>query len=311
MTPSSPYNGRKVLVTGATGFIGSHLCQHLLRDGAKVHGTGRQIPPDAAAAVQWKRGDLADPVFVDKLFAEVQPEFVFHLAGHVVGARDIAQVGPTFRDILAATVNVLQSATSHGKPRLILTGSMEEPDPGEGAVIPSSPYAAAKSACTGYASMFHALYELPVVNARVFMVYGPGQRDVRKLVPYVTLALLRGEAPQLSGGERLVDWVYVDDVVEGLCALGCRPGLEGGRFDLGTGNPVPVRDVVLELVRIIEPAVQPQFGAIADRPMEQIRKANVAATTQATGWAPRTSLEDGLRATVRWYSEHAKRDSQP
>ena len=301
-TPRESCEGQRVLVTGATGFIGSRLGRRLAAGGARVIGVGRKAPAEETPGVEWRLGDLADDRFVDRLFAEVSPERVFHLASHVVGARDLEQVAPTFRDILAATVNVLTAAARHGKPRVVLTGSLEEPEPGRGPAAPSSPYAAAKAACTGYAAMFHALYGVPVVNARVFMVYGPGQRDLLKLVPYVILSLLRGETPKLSAGDRRVDWIYVDDVVEGLLALGEGPGLEGGRFDLGTGALTPVREVVMTLVRLVRPGLQPEFGALAARAMEQVRTADAAATERATGWRPRTSLEEGLRETVRWYA---------
>lgn len=309
MAEPSSYTGKKVLVTGATGFIGSRLCARLLALGAEVCGVGRRLPRGAESAIQWKIGDLSEENFVDRLFKETKPEVVFHLAGHVAGARDLALMQPTFRDILAATVQVLLSATRHGGPRVVLTGSMEEPDPGQGPSAPSSPYAAAKAAAALYADLFYALYRLPVVNARVFMVYGPGQRDRRKLVPYVILSLLKGEDPKLSGGDRLVDWIYVDDVVEGLLLLGAREGVEGRRFDLGNGVLISVRDVVLQLAQIVRPDSRPQFGALADRPMEQVRKADADATFRAIGWRARTSLEAGLQETVRWYAAHPTDES--
>lgn len=83
--------------------------------------------------------------------------------------------------------------------------------------------------------MFHALYKVPVTLARLFMVYGPGQKDLKKLVPYVILARLQGEDVKLSSGTRPVDWVYVDDVVEGLVRMSRQAGVAGQRIDLGTG----------------------------------------------------------------------------
>lgn len=299
--PARAYGGEPVLVTGATGFIGAALCRRLLAAGARVTGVARRVPPASLPGWEWKAGDLADSAFTESLFETVRPAHVFHLAGHVVGARGLEQVAPTFRGILQATVHVLQAAARRGRPRVTAAGSMEEPDPAQGSVVPSSPYAAAKAACDGYAAMFHALYGLPVVRARIFMVYGPGPRDSAKLVPYVIRSLLRGEAPELTGGGRKVDWIFVDDVVDGLLALGAAAGIEGGRFDLGTGVLTSVRDLVRELARRIAPEIRPRFGARADRLMEQVRKADVAATARACGWTPRTPLRDGLRATVEAY----------
>ena len=107
---------------------------------------------------------------------------------------------------------------------MVMTGSLAEPDPKNGELFPSAPYAAAaKWASSGYARMFHALYKLPVVIARVFMVYGPAQQDLTKLMPYVSLSPSRGD-PEDQQRRRPVDWVYVSDVVEGFVALGKAAG---------------------------------------------------------------------------------------
>ena len=304
MSDPTSWVKRPVLVTGASGFVGMHVCRLLTERGAVVHGVGRRPPPqDMAQDVSFHRGDLAEAGFVDRLLDEVRPRCVFHLASHVVGARDLDQVPATLRDGLVATVNILAAAARHGGPRVVLAGSLEEPETEGELPVPSSPYAAAKLAGASYARMFHALYGLPIVHARIFMVFGPGQRDLRKLVPYTILALLRGEAPKVSAGDRLVDWVYVEDVARGLIVLGEREGIEGQRIDLGTGVLTSVRDIVLELSRLVRPDLSPDFGAVAARPMEQVRRADIDATVRATGWRPVVSLREGLERTVRWYAE--------
>jgi UDP-glucose 4-epimerase len=150
--------------------------------------------------------------------------------------------------------------------------------------------------------MFHSLYGVPVVMVRIFMVYGPRQRDETKLVPYVITSLLRGESPGLSSGTRPVDWVYVDDVVEALVASAGTESAVGETLDVGSGMLTPIRTVVEEIVDLMRPAVQPRFGALPDRPNERIRVANVERTQGVLGWAPRTPLKQGLAATVDWYA---------
>jgi nucleoside-diphosphate-sugar epimerase len=205
---------------------------------------------------------------------------------------------------VVTTVNLLTTATELGVDRIVLVGSLEEPGRGELATVPSSPYAASKWAAGDYARMFHALFGTPVVIARTFMVYGPGQVDGRKLVPYVTRALLRGVAPELSSATRPVDWIYVDDVVDGLLALGVTPGAGGESFDVGSGQLVPVRDVVLQLADIIRPSVEIEFGAVPDRPLEQVRVADATDTKARIGWEAQVALRDGLERCVEWYAEH-------
>ncbi len=303
MTNVQKLAGRTALVTGASGFIGTVLCRRLVETGAVVHGVSRTERAPAGDGVAWHRCALEDAGAVRALLAEVRPELVFHLASHVAGSRFLELVLPTFHGNLTTTVNLLTAATELGCGRVVLTGSMEEPDPGPAWPVPSSPYAAAKYAASAYGRMFHALYQTPVVMLRVFMVYGPGQQDVRKLIPYVTLSLLKGETPQLSSGVRQVDWVYVDDVVEAYLAAALAEGAEGKTIEVGTGELVSVRGVVEQLYEIIRPDTKPSFGSLADRPMEQVRAADVAASLRHIGWRAKTGLREGLGRTVDWYRE--------
>ena len=306
MTRSSRLMGQKVLVSGASGFIGAHLCRRLLKDGVEVHGISRSDRSRGENGVFWWRGDLADAETVREILSALRPDLIFHLASHVAGARDRQLVGPTFRSNLLSTVNLLDIASEVGCRRILLAGSLEEPEPGDSQAIPCSPYAAAKWAGSAYARMFHALYQLPVVICRLFMVYGPGQQDLRKLVPYVVLSLLRGEAPQLMNGRREIDWIYVEDVVEGFIAAAAAEGIEGKTVDLGSGSLVPVRTVVEKLVCLINPGIEPRFGALTDRPLEQVRVADVANSLDLIGRKPTVSLEEGLKRTADWYALQSK-----
>jgi nucleoside-diphosphate-sugar epimerase len=295
------FAGRTALVTGASGFIGSALCARLLSGGAKVHGTSRRQLPSAEQGVHWWQSDLVDPEEVRRIVETVRPDYIFHLASCVAGSRALELVLPTLQGNLLAAVNVLTAATQVGCERLVLTGSMEEPQPDGNWPIPCSPYAAAKFAASAYGRMFHSLYRTPAVMLRLFMVYGPGQQDLKKLVPYVTLSLLEGRAPDLSSGQRRVDWIYVDDVVEAFVATALADGVNGETFDIGSGHLETVRTVVEKLARAVDSATQPNFGVVPDRPMEQEQVADITPGALRLGWQPRMGLEEGLRRTVEWY----------
>ena len=301
------FSSVRVLVSGADGFIGSHLCQSLLAAGAEVHGVSRREV--ANHGIRWWRADLADPDATRHVMRQVRPAFVFHLASHVSGSRDLAAVTPTLRDNLVTTVNVLTAACEIDRPRILLAGSMEESKAGDVDQTPSSPYAAAKTACAGYGRMFHALYGLPVVNVRTAMAYGPGQRDGSKLVPYVTNALLRSESPRLGSGNREVDWVYVEDVVDAFLAAAVADGISGASIAVGSGQLVTIRSVVQQLVELTGSDVRPQFDAIRDRPLERVQRADVASTRAAIGWEPAVPLREGLGRTVDWFRERANRQT--
>lgn len=299
---STDLAGKVALVSGATGFIGSNLCCELRSRGARVHGVGRRRRSGFEADIEYESVDLAAPGAAGELMRAVRPDFVFHLASHVQGSPDFEHVLPTFRSNLQTTINLLAAATEVGCERMIVTGSLVEPEAGTER-IPSSPYAAAKWASSDYSRMFHALYGLPVVIARVFMVYGPAQQDETKLVPYTIRSVACGEAPGITSGRRQIDWIYVDDVVAGLITLSSAPGLEGGTVDLGSGSLITTAELVEVICSLMKTAVRPQFGALADRPLEPVRVARVAETTALTGWTPTVSLREGLTRTIDWYSD--------
>jgi UDP-glucose 4-epimerase len=303
--------GQSVLVTGASGFIGARLCERAIELGAVVHGVSRQPSPCASPTLRWEPLDVTDEAAVRELVRRVEPDVVFHLASGVSGDRSPDLVLPMLHANLVAAVNVMLACQEARCRRLVLAGSMEEPDVGDAGAVAQSPYAAAKWAALAYARMFHALYELPVVHLRIFMVYGPGQRDLRKLIPYVTTSLLRGEAPDLMSGEREVDWIYVDDVVDAFLAAAVTSRVEGASLDIGSGRLVPVREVVAHLGRIVGGGIEPNYGALPDRKLERVRSADPAPAAAAIGWRPRRSLGDGLARTVDFYRAELARGSAP
>lgn len=293
----------RILVTGGSGFIGSSVCRLLVAEGVDVHALSRAKSPSRSPRdhVRWWRGDLSDAAAVRDIVSSVRPEIILHLAGHTQAARGLEQVEPTFQSNLVSTVHLLSAASAFGCRRIVLTGSLEEPEAVEVEVVPSSPYAASKWAASAYGRMFHALYELEVVILRVFMVYGAEQADVRKLIPSVTLALLRGEVPKLSTGKRPVDWIYVDDVASAFLAAAAAEGIGGMTIEIGSGRLVTVRSVVEQLVPLVDSEGMVEFGALPERPSEQVRAANVARTKALLDWEARVSLEEGLERTVAWY----------
>lgn len=293
--------GKRVLVTGATGFIGWRLCESLVALGAQVYGlsrTGRA----KGILYDWETvaADLTDIEVVRVAVANAQPQLIFHLAGLVTGRQDLNLVLPTLQNNLAGTVHLLLTVVEIGCERIVVVGSSEEPAAGDPNDIPISPYAAAKAAASMYARMFHKVYALPVVVARPFMTYGPRQEPA-KLIPYTILSLLRGENSHLSSGKVIYDFIYLVDVVRGLLKASIQPDLVGHTVDLGTGQGTRVQDVVGRLVELSGSSARPLFGIMPDRLGERSRVADREATSRLLGWEPAWSLSDGLRETIAWY----------
>src|SRR5262245_52115086 len=172
---------RKILITGGSGFLGSHLCRRLRELGAEVHATSR-LDRIGDGSIWWK-SDMADLSAARRLLAAVKPDTIYHLAGSVGAGPDFDLVVPAYHSLLTSTVNLLVAGTEIGCRRVVLIGSCTEPflehaNQNQG----SSPYAMAKWAATGYGRMFHGLFQTPVVIVRPFMVYGPAQAPT-KLIP--------------------------------------------------------------------------------------------------------------------------------
>ena len=208
---------------------------------------------------------------------------------------------PTFHSNLTTTVNLLISATEIGIKRFILAGSLEEPEAGGGVIVPPSPYAASKWAASAYARMFHEIYNTSLVNLRIFMTYGPGNQSPQKLIPYVINSLLNQEAPKLSNGQRKIDWIFIDDLIDGMIRVAFADDVDGCTIDLGSGKGISIQDIVEKLVSLVNQEIKPIYGAIDDRPMEQVNVANIDDTYKKIGWKPKISLDRGLESTVRWF----------
>jgi len=302
MPDLSKYLNKKVLVTGGSGFIGSLACEALIKLGAEVHSVSRQSM-DSNNGVRWWQGDLVDYEWVRNLFNNVGPDIVIHLASEVTGKREIEFVLPTMNGNMVSAINLMICATELNCERIILAGSLEEPDCSDPDPIPSSPYAAAKWASSAYARMFFNLYKTPVVIARLFMVYGPHQKDILKLIPYVALSVLNNNVPKLANGKRPVDWIYVDDIVDGLLLMGLAKNIDGQTLELGSGELTTTGEVANLLCELGQVELRPEFGSIAERAMEQIRVAAINNTSEKIGWQPKVSLQKGLSNTLLFYKQ--------
>jgi nucleoside-diphosphate-sugar epimerase len=292
-------SGLNIMVTGGSGFLGSHLTDRLVLAGARVHAVSR-VPRLSNDTVHWWQGSFEDIDSARNLIDAIHPDIIFHLGGHVTAAPGFEHVLPTLQSLLLSTVYLLIAGSERKCRRIVLTGSLTEPDGGIANEISGSPYAVAKWASNAYARMFNSLYQTPVVVVRPFMTYGPRQAK-EKIVPYVISSLLRGEAPKLASGKWQADWIYVRDVIDGLLAAALKPRVEGSIVDLGSGTLVSVRDIVNHIIDLTHAHILPIFGALPDRPMEHARVADIIFAQRTLDWKPRVSLAEGLKETVDWY----------
>ena len=256
--------------------------------------------------MHWRSIDLTNTAATERAFKEVQPELIFHLCSHAQGERDLPLVIQTFQNELTAAVNVLLAVTKIKCNRIIFPGSFEEPDPSDFAL---SPYAAAKAATRMYAQMFHVLYELPVVMTRIFMAYGPGQSQ-KKIIANCIASLRENRPMEIRNPNRQLDWIYIDDVIQGLVATMMTPGLEGNSVDIGSGKLVTIQNIVQQLQMLTGNFASVRFVNNPDISSDKIAAANLEKTESLTGWHPTVSLDKGLEKTVLFHSLSIKKNHE-
>jgi len=296
------FRGKSVLVTGATGFIGSHLSEVLLSLGAVVYGIGlpchySKIVP----GVDYLEADLIhDEIIIQRLLTDISPSFIYHLAGLVDTRQDIEMVIPTLENNLIGSIKLLIALTKVSCERIIITGSSEAPI---NRYYPNSPYAASKLALIGYANMFNKLYGLPVAVARPFMCFGPHQpKD--KLISSVILSIINGHAPKLSSGERICDLIYINDMVRGLLWMAINENSVGQILDLGMGVGFTIREIVGVISELMNSEFPPEFGILSDRIYDFPQIANLSDTTNIIGWKPLWTLNEAVVETINWYKKN-------
>jgi len=306
--------GRKMLVTGAAGFIGSHLCRALCDAGHAV------IAADVPNADWWRhnelaisatriRCDLADVRAVAALARRGPFDTVFHLASTVDVRRDKALVGRMLETDLRATAHVLTTLAPTAR-RVVLAGTCEEYGDGSAPFretqreVAVSPYAWAKISATHLGQLFAKVFDAPVVVVRPFLTYGPLQTG-DMLVPAAIRAALAGVPLKMTRGDQTREFNYVTDIVAGLIAVARAPGVVGQIINLGSGRPTRVAALARLVYKLCSSAAAPKLGAFPHRPGETMRFfSDTRHARRLVRWTPRTTLVDGLRHTIAWMRGH-------
>lgn len=305
------YAGRKVLVTGATGFIGTALIGRLTRQRARVVGLVHKAPPSIThPSLCWVHHDTSSLSEAHQLFADHQPEVVFHLAGTRGGrgsSHDRLQTAMWTN--LTLTHNLLEAARAHSVQAFVQVGSSEEygnvpvPFSEKQGVLPSSPYGVTKLAATLLAQEYAQACALNACTARVFMAYGPGQ-GLDFFLPQLIDAWGKGEVLKMSPGQQSRDFLWIDDCVEALLRLGCHNDLGGTIVNICTGVETQLGQVIDLLHRLTNREPLVDKGAFPYRDREMMRNVGDPGWLgQLTNYRPATSLEEGLQRMVgsgRW-----------
>lgn len=318
------YTGKRVVVTGADGFIGSHVVEAAVKQGAEVtalalynsfdgHGWLDNLSPETRGAVRILRGDVRDAGFVTRLLAA--QDICFHLAALIAIPYSYEAPDSYVATNVTGTLNVLEAARAHGLSRVVHTSTsevygtarstpMDESHPLQG----QSPYSASKIGADMMAEAYARSFGLPVVTLRPFNTFGPRQSE-RAVIASIVRQALDPACDVIRVGDLSPkrDFTYVGDTADAFIALGLADGLAWGEaYNGGTGRFVSIEET-LGLVRAITGCDKPvETDRTRTRPANSEVWALLADNRKiadAAGWTPRVAFEDGLARTIDWWRD--------
>ncbi|MBI4342983.1 MAG: GDP-mannose 4,6-dehydratase [Candidatus Omnitrophica bacterium] len=321
------WSGRRVLVTGATGFVGTWLAKALLDSGAQVVCLVRDADPNALfirggidEQVTIVAGSLQDYFLLERALKQYEIDTVFHLAAEAIVPNAIVSPLSTFESNIRGTWQLLEavrrtptvtrtvvasSDKAYGaQPRLPYT----EEDPLRG----RHPYDASKSCADLLAQAYASTYELAVGITRCANIYGPGDINWSRLIPGTIRSILRRERPVIrSDGKSTRDYLYIADAVEAYLTLGTRveePGIRGEPFNFGPGRAVSVLDLAARLLAL---GPYPELTLdIVNTAKAEIRDQSLSSekAKRLLGWRPSVGLDEGLERAMKWYQAFLEED---
>lgn len=322
MSPASGFwTGKRALVTGATGLVGSWLVERLLESGATVVALVRDWDPQSRLIqsgtiqrISVVSGELEDYAAVDRAVNEQEVDTVFHLGAQTIVGTALRGPRATFDANIRGTYNLLDACRVHATlvKRVIVASSDKaygdvETLPYTEAMPPLGrhPYDVSKSCADLLAQAYHVTYKLPVTVARCGNIYGGGDLNWSRIVPGTIRSLRQNERPVLrSDGTFKRDYVYVEDAVDAYMLLGEKlgqPGVDGGAFNFGPAKPLTVLEIVARMRALmkkesLEPVIRNEARAEIK---DQFLSSEKARTVLA--WKPKFTLDDGLTRTIAWY----------
>jgi len=319
---ASSYAGTKILVTGADGFIGSHLTEALVSARGEVtalaqynsfdsHGWLDDLPEPVREKINLVRGDVRDAAFINRLVHG--HEIVFHLAALIAIPHSYVATQSYVETNVLGTLNILEAARQHGTERVVhtstsevygtaLTMPIDESHPLQG----QSPYSASKIAADMMAEAFARSFGVPVVLLRPFNTFGPRQSE-RAIIGTITRQALDPACSTIMVGDSTTvrDLTFVTDTAAAFMAAGLSENLKYGQsYNAGSGRAIMVADLIkliVELTSCGKPVVQDNKRLRPHNSEVRALLADCTRFTQATGWSPRVSFREGLQKTVEWW----------
>lgn len=308
--------GKRVLVTGGSGFIGSHLVHRLLGEGAQVAVTVRygNVMKNERLRNDYERIEVIEADLRNRgalsAIRQFDPEIVFHLAAYNHVGESFRQVEECFDVNAKGTANILD--VSEGARRFVYISTSEVyghqpsvPFTESQCPEPISPYSITKYAGELYCRMRERMSGGPsIVILRPFNAFGPYQ-SAKAIIPELIITCLRNQPVHTTLGEQTREFNFVSNLVDGILLAGAHPGNIEGPINLAAAEEISIRDLVRKIAALTETRSKIEIGAIPYRPTEIWRMyADSSRAQQVLGWKPRISLDDGLTITIDWFRKY-------
>jgi nucleoside-diphosphate-sugar epimerase len=301
----------KVLITGASGFVGSHVARLLVAEGCEVHALVRESSnrwriQDILPSMYLWQSDLVAFENVNAYLQEIKPELCIHLAWYAVPGKYLNSKENL--DSIQASLNLFSQLAELGCKRFVGIGTCFEYDLSLGYLSESSLtkpitlYAATKVALSTILQQFAQITEMEVAWIRLFYQYGP-MEDERRLIPGIISSLLRDEVVKTTKGEQIRDFLHIEDVASAIWAVA--KSNVSGVVNVGSGQPVTVGQIALELGNLLGKPDLIHLGALPYRPNDPMFIcANNELLRKKTDWTQKYNLTTGLKNTIEWYKDH-------
>ncbi|WP_321429463.1 NAD-dependent epimerase/dehydratase family protein [uncultured Methanolobus sp.] len=307
---------QKVLITGATGFVGSNLAHRLIEEGYEVHVLTRRSSDkwrlaDMESTIHNHSADLLEAEKLENIVKDIQPDIVFHLATMGIYGGVHSPEKNVIENNLFGTINLINACNEIDYTCFVNTGSSSEYGPKSEPMKesdrcePVNVYGISKCASTNYSTLIAKTKDKPIINLRLFSPYGPYD-DSRRLIPYVISNALCGNKLQLADSCAVRDYVYIDDVLDiYMKSINLAGRYKGEIFNVGRGESISVKYVVKKVLEISLSKSAVEWNTFYGRDHDCSKwEADTKKTSQYFKWEPEYSMEDGIRKTIQWFKSN-------